>query len=317
MATKANIQEDLMRRYLLGDLPETEQEALEREYFADAERLAEVWEVENQLVDDYVRGRLPRAEREQFERYCLSAPFYQERVAFANSLLRSVDAEAAPAAPSTSWRERLAAALGLSQFQWGVALAATALLLLFVGGSWFLAERSRMQEQLAREREARQGRERELEARVASEREKNVQLVAELARLRESQTEGGSQTPTPAAGQAPRSTIFSFLLTANLTRGSEPQLLAIPRAAEQVELRILLESREHSAYLADLRTADGSDVFSRRGIQPRVGRNGASVAVRAPAAFLPAGDYILTLAGVNAAGGAEELDRYHFKVKRR
>lgn len=311
MATRANVQEDLMRRYLLGDLPEAEQETLEQTYFADEERLAEVWEVENQLVDDYVRGRLPRAERDQFERYCLSTPFYQERVAFANGLLKSVDAEAAPAAPSTSWRERLAAALGLSQFQWGVALAATALLLLFAGGSWFLAERSRMQEQFAREREGRQGRERELETQIAAEREKNERLAAELARLRESQSESGNQTP------APRSAIFSFLLTANLTRGSEPQLLAIPRAAEQVELRILLESREHPAYVAAIRTVDGADVFSQRGLKPRVGRDSASVAVKAPASLLPAGDYILTLAGVKASGQAEEIDRYVFKVKKR
>jgi hypothetical protein len=168
-----------------------------------------------------------------------------------------------------------------------------------------------MQEQLAREREARQGRERELEAQVTSEREKNEQLAAELARLRESQAESGNQTPTP------RSTIFSFLLTSNLTRGSEPQLLAIPRAAGQVELRILLESREHTAYAAAIRAVDGAEVFSQRGIKPRAGGDGASVAVKAPATLLPAGDYILTLAGVNAQGDAEELDRYYFKVKKK
>jgi hypothetical protein len=310
MATRPNAQENLMRRYLLGDLPEAEREALEQAYFADEGRLAEVWEVENQLVDDYVRGMLPRAERERFEQHCLPAQFYQERVAFASSLLRSVDAEAAPATLSPSWRERLAAALGLSQLRWGVALA-TALLLLFAGGWWLLAERSRMQEQLAREREARQGRERELEAQVASEREKNEQLAADLARLRESQTESGSQTP------APRSTIFSFLLTANLTRGSEPQLLAIPRAAGQVELRILLESREHTAYAAAIRAVDGAEVFSQRSLKSRVGRDGASVAVKAPASLLPAGDYILTLTGVSASGQAEEIDRYFFKVRKK
>ena len=46
-----------MTRYLLGDLPEIEQTAVEQEYFADPEKFEEVWAVENDLVDRYVRGR--------------------------------------------------------------------------------------------------------------------------------------------------------------------------------------------------------------------------------------------------------------------
>src|SRR5215470_18820848 len=55
-------------RYLLGDLPETEQTAVEQEYFVDPEKFEEVWATENDLVDGYVRGRLSRRERELFER---------------------------------------------------------------------------------------------------------------------------------------------------------------------------------------------------------------------------------------------------------
>ena len=70
-----------MTRYLLGDLPETEQTAVEQEYFADQEKFEEVWAAENDLVDRYVRGRLSRAERELFERNYLQSPKHRERVA--------------------------------------------------------------------------------------------------------------------------------------------------------------------------------------------------------------------------------------------
>ena len=50
-----------MTRYLLGDLPETEQTAVEQEYFADPEKFEEIWSAENDPVDRYMRGGCCRA----------------------------------------------------------------------------------------------------------------------------------------------------------------------------------------------------------------------------------------------------------------
>lgn len=203
-----------MRRYLLGDLPESEQSALEEQYFSDSVRLDEVWAVENQLVDDYARGMLSRKERERFEGHYLASPRHRERVAFARMLLEAADQEPADETTS-SWRDWLMATLRGPQLAWGLSLAA--LLLVVAGGVWFLSERSRLQDQLAAmrserlaERAATQERERELAEQIATGRQRNHQLAAELERLRE------RETPRPA--------IFSFLLTASLLRGgSEPQ----------------------------------------------------------------------------------------------
>src|SRR5262245_61522936 len=84
-------QDERMTRYLLGDLPETEQIALEQEYFADPEKFEEVWAVENDLIDSYVRGQLSRAEQELFERNYLQTPKHRERVATARKLIETVD----------------------------------------------------------------------------------------------------------------------------------------------------------------------------------------------------------------------------------
>src|SRR5215813_2832325 len=88
-------QDERMTRYLLGDLPETEQTAVEQEYFADPEKLEEVWAAENDLVDRYVRGRLSRAERELFERNYLQSPKHRERVATGKKLLEAADSHGA------------------------------------------------------------------------------------------------------------------------------------------------------------------------------------------------------------------------------
>jgi hypothetical protein len=305
MATKADSQERLMRRYLLGELPESEQSALEEQYFSDSERLDEVWAVENQLVDDYARGRLSRKERKRFESHYLSSPRRHERVAFARTLIEAADEEAANVVETiSSWRNRLMAAFRGPQLAWGLSLAA--LLLIVVGGAWFLTERSRLQDQLAAlrsERAATQERERKLADQIAAERRQNDQLAAELERLRE------RETPRPA--------IFSFLLTSSLLRGGgEPQSLTIPRDADQVELRMRLEANDYTSYQAVIRTVEGAGVFSIRNIKPRATGNGATLALKAPATKLSAGDYILTLSGLTPAGAAEEANRYFFRVSR-
>lgn len=44
-------EKNLVRRYLLGDLPAAEQLTLEQKYFADSEKFERVWDLENELVD--------------------------------------------------------------------------------------------------------------------------------------------------------------------------------------------------------------------------------------------------------------------------
>ena len=47
-----------MRRYLLGELSESEQSDLEEKYFTDPQVFNQVLKTERELVDAYVRGQL-------------------------------------------------------------------------------------------------------------------------------------------------------------------------------------------------------------------------------------------------------------------
>jgi hypothetical protein len=312
MATMTKSQEQLMRRYLLGELPEAEQVALEERVFADEAHLEEVCAIENQLVDDYVRGRLTRRDHTQFETYYLSSPRHRERVDVAQMLLQAADAAQA-AAPSSAWLASWWVALRGPQFAWGLALAN---LLLFVGlGSWLWLERTRLQAQLTAlrtEQTSTQARERALAQQVATQGQQNERLANELAQLRERQT-----AQVHAAPQPTRPTILSFLLTASLLRGgSEPQHLTLPRGTSQIELKLRLETHAYTSYEAVLHTVEGTEVLRRRQLQARPGPNGALVALKVPTPQLPAGDYILTLSGQTTAGQTEELNRYFFRVIR-
>jgi CHAT domain-containing protein len=78
-----DIDQELLIRYLLGELPEGERQQLEERYFADDGLYDELRATERDLIDKYVQGELSRHEREKFERYFLSAPGRRNRLKFA------------------------------------------------------------------------------------------------------------------------------------------------------------------------------------------------------------------------------------------
>ena len=88
---KIDQRENFFRRYLLGELAETEQTDLEQELLMDRGKFDHVWAVENELVDSYVRGEMSRAGRERFEAHYLASPLHHERVAIAEAFLADID----------------------------------------------------------------------------------------------------------------------------------------------------------------------------------------------------------------------------------
>ena len=88
---KIDQSENLIRKYLLGELAETDQAALEQELLIDRGKFERVWAVENELVDSYVRGEMSRADRKLFESHYLASPLHRERVAIAESFLTNID----------------------------------------------------------------------------------------------------------------------------------------------------------------------------------------------------------------------------------
>src|ERR1044072_951606 len=136
--------ERLIARYLLGDLPEEQQVAIEDRAFTDKDYLALVTAVENDLIDEYVRQDLSATERRQFETRFLASAERRKRVEFANALARVPvpDAERTVASEPAkwSWRDSLYAFFSGLNPAAKFALVAV-MLLLMAGGAWLLTER--------------------------------------------------------------------------------------------------------------------------------------------------------------------------------
>ncbi|MFL6274111.1 MAG: hypothetical protein ACJ74G_02795 [Blastocatellia bacterium] len=297
--------EDLLVRYLLGQLAESAQEHVEQTYLADQEWQGRLAIAEDDLIDDYVGGALGAADRAAFEKHFLNSPRRHERVAFARAWQQLTGAPppspaALPSPASRPWRERPAAWL---------LLAATVLLLL--GSAWLIFETTRLRSELAASRAERA-------ALAQSEEELRQQLDDERARRQAVSEQLAEARPEPPNNNtAPPSVVASFMLIAGLTRDAgERQTLNVPHTAQQVRLKLLFRQSDPpinaATYRAVLRTPEGREVFSRDGLKAQP-RGGARV-VTVTAPRLASGDYILTLKSRNEANQYEDITEYAFTV---
>src|SRR5215813_1999214 len=78
--------EVLLRKYLLGELNEAEEQELEMQLLADDELCELVLAEEDELVDDYLDGELSEDERERFNSYFMLTPERRRKLKFGEGL---------------------------------------------------------------------------------------------------------------------------------------------------------------------------------------------------------------------------------------
>src|SRR5688500_12967767 len=148
--------EQLIARYLLGELPEEQQVEIEDRAFSDHDFMANITSVENDLIDEYVRGEMPEIDRRRFESRFLASESRRKRVEFARALAqllpetRVTERETRTvSATRSSWRDALAAFFNGLNPAGRVALA-TVTLLLLLGGAWLITQTLTFRSQLTR-----------------------------------------------------------------------------------------------------------------------------------------------------------------------
>ncbi|HEX9983744.1 MAG TPA: zf-HC2 domain-containing protein [Thermoanaerobaculia bacterium] len=83
--------DDLLRQFLLGELPEAEHARLQEACFLDATLQGRVLAAADDLIDAYVRGELTEEECVRFEERFASTPEQRQRLDFARQLARATD----------------------------------------------------------------------------------------------------------------------------------------------------------------------------------------------------------------------------------
>jgi hypothetical protein len=311
---KTDTQEKIIRSYLLGDLPEAEQLALVREFFADDETFEQVWATENDLIDQYVRGKLTPVEKDLFEKNYLASEVHRQRLAFAQTLVINADSFAQRQATDSERQQPVLWWTAFSRLfrgnivQWGMAVA----MILLIGGSlWLFSERARLRQQMNQLEDAKaagQQHAEELEKKIAEENKRNSELASELERLRQEQVKQATQTPPIPV--SPRS-VVSLLLSPMLLRSeSETAPLKITRETKEVHLQLKLQEPEARNFRVSLRTVEGTQVWNGSASK----KGGITVSVYIPAIRLSTNDYLLTLTASDSANQPQESGRYFFRI---
>ena len=271
-----NLDDDqVLKRYLLGELSEEERAAVQDRLTSDEDYFDFLCTVETDLLDAYVRGELSAGEREQVERSLLTAPHARARLAFAKALA---------AETARTGRKRLPV------WRTGPSILLAAAGLVVVVGIGFLALQNRkLGEQIATletQRSALQSAEHDLEL-----------------RLNRAQT--GSGAPVT----------MSVLLSPGVVRGAgQAKQIAVPASTQLVELQLDPEGDRHAAYRVTLKTTAGAKVWEQTNLAPQSTPAGRMLSVWLPASALARGDYELTLEGISNGGKAELAGYYYFKI---
>lgn len=313
--------EQLMVRYLLGELPESEVERLDEQSFTDDDFFRRLQTVENDLIDAYARGEMSPGEREQFERGFLTTPKRRERVAFAEALAAfrfepPADDPAVAAQPEqTSAWQAFINLFRVSRPALQFSLAALSVVLL-LGATWLIVETARLRtrlSQIQQEQAALSRREQELQAQIARQSADRGQLAEELRRVQQQR----DQLERELAGLKPPEPNFALFVLSPGVRGpgGDPKDFTIPPGAQRVKLRVEFESDPYPSYRIELRTQAGDQqVWSSGKLRAR--REGGikiiDLDLRA-SLFQPQG-YLLNLRGVAANGEIEDLSSYRFRV---
>jgi hypothetical protein len=92
-------QENEIRRYLFGQLPEAGEESLEIRLLSERAFVEEFDTVVDEVTDQYVRNELPGSERKGFEQSYLKSAQGRQKVRFASELLECAAAERGAAVP--------------------------------------------------------------------------------------------------------------------------------------------------------------------------------------------------------------------------
>jgi hypothetical protein len=303
--------DDRALRYLLDELPGDERDVFEEEYFDGDGAHAALRATEDELIDSYCAGTLPAERRQRFEERYLGTPEGRERVAFAQSLARYAATRPAAAAAPASAAATTPARARSSGLRLGLAWAAAILL-----ASTAIMSLLSSQREIRRASEARQ----ELQERLAEQQERAraqerraAEAGRELAALQERARELG-ELLGPAAEGAQRA--VSIVLGGGLRRdGGGAARLALGPGVALARLELRLPGPPRAAYRASLQTPEGRELWARAGLVPSVQDGRATVTFTVPAAALPPGHYVVTLADAAARRRADSDAEFVFEVR--
>lgn len=293
--------DEILTRYLLGDLPADQAEKLDELSVTDDELAWRLSGVENDLVDGFVRGELQGDELKMFRSFYLASPRRRQKVEFAAGLLELEQRPVLPPERKKSGLRLWSWLRGPGVFrQWSFAAATLALLL---AAGYLLTDNLRLRRQVNEAANNASQHEQQLEQELARQRASNAQAQSELEHARGTISVVG-QLNTVA------------LLLAPPTRGaSKIENVSIQPGTDLVVLLLSLEADDFPHYRVTLKDpATQQEVWHSPDLSSSSTAGHKTVAASIPAKLLQQQRYLAELAGVQHNSSAVPVSVYPFAV---
>lgn len=290
--------DELLRSYLLGELPDPEADHLERRLLAEDDLFDLAEALEGELLAAASRGELAPAERERVLRRLASSPEGRERLALARSLNTMADEKKPSVVP---FRPRAASSKPVVQW---AALAAG--LFAAAGLFWFTQQTPQEGDsapQIVQERTA--------PARPSPQKRPAPPVISAPA------TPEPSPAPAPlarkeqdAAVQRPEPVKAIFVLSlASLRGGEEREEFFLPSNADIAEIQVDVEGLEDSsAFHAALHGEDGENIWEESGLKAQRVDWGTALVLEIPAKLLTSGRYEVAVTTDSEPEMTQELE---------
>jgi hypothetical protein len=302
--------DELLRRFLLGELEGEEAQGLEARLLEEDELFELSEAIEAELLDALARGGLAPAERDRVRKRLASSRQGRARLALARGLAAWADGKRSPGPAPLPFPPRPALA-ARPAVRW--AIAAGLLVLLGGAGIWIL-NRPQGEGQIAQREAVREPGDRTSPGGTAPlppappAREPGVEETP-------SQTEPGAAptspepdleevTPEPAPRAEPEPEVFVLsLLTRRQTE--KPEEIRIPSGKEHIALHVDVTDEDFQTYDAVVKRG-GEEILKSSHFAPRRMDGGHVLVLDLQASDLPFGRYVVEVYG-NSADGTREL----------
>jgi hypothetical protein len=277
-------EEVLIRKYLLGDLDEKQQEQVEERLLCDDGFSDRLYAAQDNLIDDYVFDLLPEDERQRFEKKFTLDDERREKLLFARTLESYVSVEDVrprkDVRPPSRWWKNLSSLLREHK-AWSATAFATLILLIFLApkiASWL-----KLSDQ-------------------AAQSQHRASIERQLAEF--------NKRPFDQTQPKLNLTLQPILLR----EGSEMKEAVLTGHIKNLDLKLVLPQVRYGRYRALVQMVEGSEIFAIGGLEPEAGT--PEVLLRIPSEFLPAGDYQIELKGGATDEHEEGVARYYFRVRK-
>ena len=298
-------EEKLLRRYLLGELNEQEQLAVEERVFADEDSYQQLVVLEDELRYDYAQGVLAPKQRERFEQRFLQEAGSTERVQLAKVVLNQLferaarESAAQPVVAKQGWWRTIGDLFSYRSLAFA-STTATAIL-----GGFLAFEMNHMKVQLGEVDSERR-------AAIASSTQQS-EAQKKLARELDQERAKRTGLEKELATRKPATQFLAFLLAPGLSRDIEgSKKLLLSAGVDSVRFELELKRGGYARYRIELLTQDGEQVWSQSSQSA-----GTRLQLGVPANILHTGDYMVEVKGVTSTGEIEPAGDYYFTLIRR